>query len=71
MASPRVSLMRAPLQLKGLLRKYKSFRVTPTIGTEFPDANVVEWMKAPNSDDLLRDLAITSMLTPFINVDKL
>jgi hypothetical protein len=53
-------LIREPLKLKGLLEKYKSFNVTPAIGKEFPDANVVEWMKAPNSDELLRDLAITS-----------
>ena len=54
------TLMREPLKPKGLLDKYKSFEVTPVIGREFPDANVVEWMKAPNSDELLRDLAILS-----------
>ena len=54
------NLMREPLKLKGLLDKYKSFEVTPVIGKEFPDANLAEWMKAPNSDELLRDLAILS-----------
>ena len=54
------NLMREPLKLKGLLDRYKSFEVTPAIGKEFPDANVAEWMKAPNSDELLRDLAILS-----------
>ena len=54
------NLMREPLKLKGVLDKYKSFEVTPVIGREFPDANVAEWMKAPNSDELLRDLAILS-----------
>ena len=54
------NLLREPLKLKGLLDKYKSFEVTPVIGREFPDANLVEWMKAPNSDELLRDLAILS-----------
>jgi hypothetical protein len=34
--------------------------VTPTVGTEFPEANLVEMLNAPNSDELLRDLAITS-----------
>ncbi|GIJ85015.1 hypothetical protein Asppvi_003870 [Aspergillus pseudoviridinutans] len=53
------TLIREPLKLKGVLDKYKSFNVTPAIGKEFPDTNVVEWMKAPNSDELLRDLAIT------------
>jgi hypothetical protein len=34
--------------------------VTPTVGTEFPEANLVHMLEAPNSDELLRDLAITS-----------
>lgn len=49
-----------PLQLTGALDKYESFDVTPVIGREFPDANLKEWLEAPNSDELLRDLAITS-----------
>lgn len=51
---------RTPLQLSGALDKYESFDVTPAIGREFPRANLVEWLNAPNSDELLRDLAITS-----------
>ncbi|KXX79242.1 putative alpha-ketoglutarate-dependent sulfonate dioxygenase [Madurella mycetomatis] len=50
---------REPLKLSGVLDSYESFDVTPTIGREFPSANLVEWLKAPNSDELLRDLAIT------------
>ncbi|KAB5532495.1 hypothetical protein GE09DRAFT_1040248 [Coniochaeta sp. 2T2.1] len=50
---------RQPLQLSGVLNNYESFDVTPVIGKEFPTANLVEWLDAPNSDDLLRDLAIT------------
>ena len=50
-----------PLQLRGVLDGYKSFDVTPIIGREFPDVNLKEWLRAPNSDELLRDLAITSM----------
>ena len=53
-------LIHEPLKLNGHLDNHKSFKVTPIIGTEFPDANVAEWLKAPNSDDLIRDLAITS-----------
>lgn len=52
---------REPLQLKGALDQYKSFDVTPVIGREFVDVNLKEWLRAPNSDDLIRDLAITSM----------
>ena len=49
-----------PLSLSGVLEKYDSFDITPVIGKEFPKANVVEWMNDPNSEALLRDLAITS-----------
>lgn len=50
----------APLKLSGVLDAFESFDTTPVIGREFPHANLVEWLEAPNSDELLRDLAITS-----------
>lgn len=50
---------REPVKLSGVLDEYKSFDVTPVIGREFPTANLKEWLEAPNSDELLRDLAIT------------
>jgi alpha-ketoglutarate-dependent taurine dioxygenase len=58
----RIPILRRkePLQLTGALNKYESFDVTPVIGKEFPTANLKEWLEAPNSDELLRDLAITS-----------
>jgi hypothetical protein len=52
--------VRSPLRLSGALDSYESFDVTPIIGREFPTAKLVEWLEAPNSDELLRDLAITS-----------
>lgn len=48
------------LQLSGVLDQYDSFDTTPVIGREFPTANLVEWLEAPNSDELIRDLAIIS-----------
>lgn len=48
-----------PLKLSGALNAYESFDTTPVIGKEFPKASLVEWLNAPNSDELLRDLAIT------------
>lgn len=51
---------REPLQLKGVLDQFKSFDVTPVIGREFVDVNVKDLLRAPNSDELIRDLAITS-----------
>ena len=52
-------LKKEPLQPKGALDAFKSFDVTPVIGREYPTANLKEWLQAPNSDELLRELAIT------------
>ncbi|KAM4067785.1 taurine catabolism dioxygenase tauD, tfdA family protein [Hirsutella rhossiliensis] len=47
------------LKTTGVLDQFESFDVTPIIGREFPNAKLVEWLNAPNSDELIRDLAIT------------
>jgi hypothetical protein len=59
-ATSTTNLQIEPLQLKGALDQYESFDVTPVIGREFPTVSLKEWLQAPNSDELLRDLAITS-----------
>lgn len=59
--SPPVSRNKEPLQLSGALDQFKSFQSTPVIGQEFPEAKLVDWLTAPNSDELLRDLAITGL----------
>lgn len=48
-----------PLELKGVLEEFKYFDVTPVIGREFKDVDIVAWLQSPNSDGLIRDLAIT------------
>lgn len=63
------SLPKEPLELKGVLNQFKSFDVTPVIGKEFPEARLTEWLNAPNSDELIRDLAITSMDYPLSVLD--
>ncbi|PPJ59572.1 hypothetical protein CBER1_11701 [Cercospora berteroae] len=50
---------RQPLVDSGSLESYRFFDVNPNIGREFPHAKLTEWLRAPNSDQLLRDLAIT------------
>lgn len=50
---------REPLKLSGALDQFKQFEVTPVIGKEFVDVDLAAWLRAPNSDELLRDLAIT------------
>lgn len=57
--SSNKALQREPLRLKGSLDAFESFEVTPIIGREYPTANLKDILRAPNSDDLLRDLAIT------------
>lgn len=57
---------REPLKLSGALDRFESFDVTPIIGREFVDANLADILRAPNSDDLIRDLAITSKLVDIL-----
>lgn len=56
----KVAQRREPLKSSGSLHQYRTVDLTPVIGTEFPDANLVEWINAPNADERLRDLAIKS-----------
>ena len=48
------------MRLSGILDQFESFDLTPAIGREFPDVSLAQWIQAPNSAELLRDLAITS-----------
>ncbi|KAM6508260.1 hypothetical protein FALCPG4_018137 [Fusarium falciforme] len=50
---------RDPLKLSGALEKFESFDVTPVIGREFVGVDLANLLRAPNSDELIRDLAIT------------
>ncbi|KAJ2985568.1 hypothetical protein NUW58_g5460 [Xylaria curta] len=48
------------MELSGALAAaYESIDMTPCIGTEFPTLDLVEMMRRPDADELLRDLAIT------------
>ncbi|ESZ92330.1 putative Alpha-ketoglutarate-dependent taurine dioxygenase [Sclerotinia borealis F-4128] len=57
--APASEQHREPLKLSGVLDRFESFDVTPVIGREYVDVNLAGWLKAPNSDELLRNLAIT------------
>lgn len=60
----------APLQLSGALDQYDHFDVTPVIGREYPTVNLKEWLEAPNSDELIRDLAITSQSSTYLRTSR-
>jgi hypothetical protein len=51
-----------PLKKSGILDKTFAFEeLTPVIGREYPTTRIVEdVLNAPNADELLRDIAITS-----------
>lgn len=49
-----------PLRVTGALKDLESYELTPTIGREYVKADLVDLLKAPNSDELIRDLAVTS-----------
>ena len=50
-----------PLSPSGALDQFKHEEITPVIGREFPTLNLVDdVINAKNSDELIRDLAITS-----------
>ena len=53
-----------PLKLSGALEEFEHFDVTPAIGREYANVNLAELLRAPNSDDLIRDLAITGTSNP-------
>lgn len=52
--------IREPLKYSGSLDEYKSIDVTPVIGREFPDVQLVDIL---NDDQKIRDLAITGTLS--------
>lgn len=50
-----------PLKQSGALEQFNYEETTPVIGREFLDVNIVDdLLNAPNADELIRDLAITS-----------
>lgn len=52
----------APLKKTGVLDKFSFEETTPAIGREYPNVNIVDdLLSAENADELVRDLAITSM----------
>src|SRR5277367_14264 len=61
---------RAPLKSSGNLARFEKFDVTSVIGTEFARGiQVSDLLSAPNSDDLIRDLAILGILIQRNNAD--
>ncbi|KAI0911495.1 TfdA family taurine dioxygenase [Ustulina deusta] len=58
-SSEAPNLRREPLKNSGSIDHLEYVDVTPIIGREYPTAKIKEILAAPNSDQQLRDLAIT------------
>lgn len=54
---------RQTLNPSSALDAYRHFDITPVIGREFPHVQLTSLLDAFNSDELLRDLTITSKLS--------
>ena len=48
-----------PLQSTGALDKYTFFEVTPCVGRQYTNLTIRELLQAPNSDELIREFAVT------------
>lgn len=55
-------LIRQPMRTAGLLETYAYTDATPIIGREFRELQIADLMKAPNRDELIRDLAINGRI---------
>lgn len=52
------------LKSNGVLDQFEHVELTPVIGREYPKADVAAWLRAPNSDELIKELALTSKFSP-------
>lgn len=57
LARPRLS---QPLQYSGSLDSYSYSDLTPVIGREYQDLQITDLLGSKDSDQLFRDLAVTS-----------
>lgn len=55
-----------PIKPTGALDHLEQVDLTPVIGREFPTANLVDILNAPNADELLTELAYLSMTSTSI-----
>lgn len=60
-ATVSVNTLKEPMKSNGSLDDYEKIQLAPIIGTEFTKANLVDMMNAPNSGELLAELAYTSI----------
>lgn len=62
---PAAAIEKLWVKSTGALDHFEHFDVTPTIGREYPHIDIVALLKAPNSEELLKELALTSAFPLF------
>lgn len=67
--SPSYPPVYPPFPNTGSLNNFKLVHLTPAIGSEFRDVDVTQWLREPNSDDMLRDLSLLRMQLPYFVPD--
>ena len=55
----------APLEPSGVLDQYEPVDLTPVLGRQFDNVQLKALLEAPNSDELIKELAITSVSLTF------
>lgn len=58
---PKYPATYPPFPNTGSLKGVKCVPLTPVIGSEIKDVDITEWLRPPNSDNILHDLALLSM----------
>lgn len=58
--APATTSAKPWLRSTGILDQFDHFEVTPIIGREYSNVDIVEWLQAPNSDELIKELAVIS-----------
>ncbi len=66
-ARPRIT---QPITYSGSLDSFKQIDSTPTVGREIPDLQIKKLLSSPDSDTLIRDLAITGKYQ-FTSIEEL
>lgn len=64
-----INTLKEPMRSNGSLDSFEQIQLAPIIGTEFPSANLVDMMNAPNSDELIAELAYTSTMPTVISAN--
>ena len=59
--APAPYVWQGPISKTGIIDAFKQKHLTPGLGSEFSDLDLVGALHSPNADAIFRDLAVTSV----------